>query len=162
MESPSMMTYVIGAVLVIAVVAGAWYFRSKSPQTSEVTTPTAPVATPTPSQISGLACDNQYYNPKNGFQQFYLSAQGGDVTGTNSVSCEFTAKVGDKIVATDASTSTMTAAPERNGSTFRCTTRALSLAGNVKTVVNVALKDDAGKTSSCTATFTFPQVVPQP
>ncbi len=159
MESPSMMTYVIGAVLVVAVVAGAWYFRSKSPSTAsmEPVAQQAPVATPTPGPITGLACDKQYYNQKVGFTQYYLSAEGGDLTTAKTVSCDFTVKVKDKVVASTSGESPLSDAPQRNGATFKCTTKAVELTPNIPTVVNVALKDDLGKTSTCAATFTFPQ-----
>lgn len=157
MESPSMMTYIIGAVLVVAVVAGAWYFRSKNPS-STVTEPTAqtqPVATPTPGPITGLACDVQYYNQKIGFPEYYLSAEGGDLSPAKTVTCEFTAKEKDKVIAKASAESPLSDAPQRGGKTFRCTTKAVELTPNVQTTVDVVLKDDAKRTATCSATFTF-------
>ena len=156
-ESPSMMTYIIGAVLVLAVIAGAWYFRSKSP--TAMTEPLAPEVTevtPTPGPITKLACDQQYFNPKVAFPEYYLSIEGGDVSTAKNVSCEFTAYVNDKKVATATAESPLTAAPERGGSTFRCTTEGVKLAPDVATVIDVSLQDDLGETSTCAATFTFP------
>lgn len=160
MESPSMMTYVIGAVLVLAVVGGVLYFRSaKGSSTAlvEPTAPTAPVATPTPGPITGLICDKIYYNQKIGFSQYYLSVEGGDLSTAKTVSCDFTAKVKGAEVAKASAESPLSDAPQRNGATFRCTTKAVDVTPKVPTVVDVALKDDLGKTSTCTATFTFPQ-----
>ena len=123
----------------------------------EPTTPAAPVATPTPGPITGLACDKLYYNQKIGFQQYYLSAEGGDLSAAKTVSCSFTASVGGKVVDESSAEGPLSDAPQRNGSTFRCTTKAVALTPSVKTIVDVALKDDLGKTSTCTATFTLPQ-----
>jgi len=159
MESPSMMTYIIGAVLVLAVITGAWYFRSKNK--TAMTEPTGSDAmmadvSPTPGPITGLSCDQQYFNPKIAFPEYYLSAEGGDVSGATNVTCTFTATVDGEEVATATVESPLTAAPQRNGSTFRCTTDAVELTPNVETVIDVALADDLGTTSTCTAAFTFP------
>lgn len=159
MESPSMMTYAIGAVLVVAIVAGALYFRSKGAKPAMVSpTGEQPVAvtSPTPGPITKLGCDQQYYNPKIGFAEYYLSATGGDVTGAKNVSCTFTAQVNGKTVATATAQGPLSDAPQRGGSTFTCTTKALSLEPNIPTVVDVVLKDDLNATSTCSATFTFP------
>ncbi len=161
MGSPSMITYVIGAVLVAAVVAGAWYFRSSAnQQTASMAPPAAepvvPAATPTPGPITGLVCDKQYYNQKIGFPQYYLSVEGGDFSSVKNVSCEFTARTKEKVLATATGESPLTEAPQRNGATFRCTSKAVEITPNIPTMVDVTLKDDLGKTSTCTATFTFP------
>lgn len=160
MESPSMMTYIIGAVLVVAVIGGAWYFRSKN-ASSQVTEPTSGTSvaavSPTPGPISGLSCDKPYFNPKNGYSEYYLSVEGGDVSAAKTVSCDFTALVNGKTVASVSAESPLTEAPARGGSTFRCTTDSVKLAPSVPTVVNIALRDDLDKTSTCTATFTFPR-----
>lgn len=157
LESPSMMTYVIGAILVVAVIAGALYFRSKNPTATTEPITQVPVATPTPGPITGLLCDKQYFNQKIGFQEYYLSVEGGDLTTAKTVTCDMTATVKDKIVASASAESPLSAAPQRNGSTFRCTSKAIALTPNVPTVVDVALTDDLGKAATCTATFTFPQ-----
>ena len=115
-ESSSMMTYVVGAVLLVAVVAGAWYFKSKSPTAMTEPTPSAQQAatvSPTPGPISGLNCDLQYMNSKIGFAEYYLSVEGGDVSGAKNVSCEFSAKVDDKVVAKATAESPLSDAPQR-------------------------------------------------
>lgn len=161
MESPSMMTYILGAVVVVAVIAGAWYFRSKSANTSETTmepTSNAPVAavTPTPGPIKALACDQMYFNPRVGYSEYYLSADGGDFSTAKSVSCSFTASVNKQVVGTAQAESALMAAPARNGSTFHCSTNAVKLTPNVKTIVEVKLTDDENRSATCTANFTFP------
>lgn len=157
MAAPSMMTYVVGAVLVVAVVAGAWYFRSKGSKSMTVEPTGQPVAevSPTPGPITALGCDQQYYNPRVGFPDYYLSVEGGDVSNAKKVTCEFTVSVDDKVVSKTTVSSPLTDAPARGGSTFRCTTQPLELAANVPTVVDVRLSDDLKANSSCSATFTF-------
>ncbi len=157
-ETPSMMTYVAGAILVVAVIAGAWYFRTKGAKTPIVPIgqPVA-VATPTPGPITGLGCDQQYYNPKLGFNEYYLSVGGGDVSEAERVNCTFTASVEGKVVATATAQGPLSDAPQRGGSTFVCTTKAIALTPNVPTVVDVALKDDLKASATCSATFTFAQ-----
>lgn len=161
MESPSMMTYILGGVLVVAVIAGAWYFRSKSaapaPSVTEPTntTPMAAV-TPTPGPIKKLACDQQYFNPRVGYTEYYLTADGGDLSDANSVTCSFKATVNKQVVATGTAESSLTANPTRGGSTFHCTTEAIKLQPNVKTFVDVTLTDDMNRSATCTANFTFP------
>lgn len=159
MDSPSMMTYVVGAVLVAAVVSGAWYFRSQSKNAmqspADKEQPSA-MATPASTPITGLGCDQQWFNPKIGFNEYYLSASGGDISKAKTVSCSFTVKVDEKVVATATAQSPLSDAPQRGGSTFVCTTKALSLEPNVKTTVDVVLKDDLKASSTCSAEFTFP------
>lgn len=158
-ESSSMMTYVVGAVLLVAVVTGAWYFKSKAPTALTEPTPsqvTQPVVVPTPGPITELSCDLQYMNSKIGFSEYYLSVEGGDVSSATNVSCDFTATVGDKVVAKASAESPLSDSPQRGGSTFRCTTKAVALEPNVLTTVEVTLTDDLKKTATCSAPFTFP------
>lgn len=158
-ESPSTMTYVIGAIVVVAVIAGAWYFRSKGTKTTIIqpTGEPAAVATPPAGPITGLNCDQQYYNPKIGFSEYYLSAAGGDLKGAREVTCTFTASVDGEVIATATAVGPLSAAPQRGGGTFTCTTNAMKLEPNVPTVVDVVLKDDLKATSTCSATFNFPR-----
>ncbi len=158
MESPSMMTYVIGAVLVVTVVAGAWYFRTKGNKNAMVEPTGQPVvaATPTPGPITSLGCDQQYFNPRVGFSEYYLSVEGGDVTGAKDVTCDFSVKIDGKEIVTSSVKSPLTASPQRGGSTFRCTTKSIELAANVPTVVDVQLTDDHNARASCSATLIFP------
>src|SRR5258706_3847854 len=83
--------YILGAVVLVAVVVAGYLLRSKS--SSSVPSPVAevvPTATPTPGPITGLACDTQYYNPVIGFSKYYLSVEGGDISKASKVDCAFT------------------------------------------------------------------------
>ena len=153
--------YVLGIVVLIAVVVAGYMLRPKTDTsmtaqpTQQAMQPAAP--TPTPGQITKLACDVQYYNSKIGFPEYYLSVEGGDVSNATSVDCTFTASVKGKQEATVAVVSPLTASPQRGGSTFRCTTKATALQPGVASVVDVALKDDLGATATCSGAFTFPR-----
>ncbi len=159
MESPSMMTYVVGAVLIVAVVLGAWFFRSKGTKNTMVEPTGQPVVavSPTPGPITKLACDQQYFNPRIGYPEYYLSVEGGDVSAAKEVTCEFAVSVDGKEISKTTVKSPLTASPQRGGSTFRCTTKPLEIAANIPTTVDVVIKDDLKASSSCSAAFTFPQ-----
>ncbi len=157
-QSQPMMTYVISAVLILIVLGGAWYFRSKtSPSQLSQTPPiqTDPVVMPTPGPITKLDCDKQYFNQKVGFNEYYLSVEGGDVSPAKNVSCEFVAKVKDNVVARANAEGPLSDSPQRGGSTFRCTTKAVAIDPNVVTTIEVKLTDDIKSSSSCSADFTF-------
>lgn len=159
MQPQPMMTYIVSAVLIIIVLSGAWYFKSKSTSSENTLLPqtqSEPVATPTPGPITKLACDNQYFNQKIGFNEYYLSAEGGDVSQAKTVTCEFTAKVNNKVITKTTVEGPLSQAPQRGGSTFRCTTKALALEPNVVTTVDIKLTDDLKASSTCSADFTFP------
>lgn len=153
--------YILGAVVLVVIVVAGYLLRSKSnPQqvTSPTTTVNTPVvATPTPGPITGLACTRQYYNPVIGLPKYYVSVEGVDVSPATKVECTFNISVAGKTVADATATSELVAAPERNGSTFRCTTKQLELTPSVASKIDVALKDDQNKTSSCTASFSLPK-----
>lgn len=151
--------YVLGFIVLVAVIVAGYLLMPK--QSATTTTPVAqtentPVATPTPGPITALSCDTQYYNPVIGFPKYYLSVEGGDVSPAAKVDCTFTVSAANKVVATETTSSPLTEKPQRGGSTFRCTTKALDLTPNVPTKVDVALKDDAKGTSSCSAIFLLP------
>lgn len=149
--------YVLGIVVLIAVVVAGYMLRPKSgPITSPTPQDQPALPTPTPGPITRLACDVQYFNPKIGFPEYYLSVEGGDVSSASKVECTFTASVKDKVIATTKVSSPLTDKPQRGGSTFRCTTKAVALEPGVPSVVDVALKDDLGATATCSGAFTFP------
>ncbi len=152
----SMMYYVIGILVVVAIGVGVFVLRPKStaPQPAVVETPL--VATPTPGPITGLACDRQYYNPVIGFTKYYLSVDGVDLAPATNVDCEFTVKVGSNIVATASAQGELTPARDRNGQTFKCTTQALELTPKVTSVVDVIVKNNMNVSNICTASFVFP------
>lgn len=158
-QSQPMMTYVVSAVLILVVLGGAWYFRSKSASTPNSLIPvtqTEPIVTPTPGPITKLDCDTQYFNQKIAFNEYYLSAEGGDVSEAKKVRCEFSVKVNDKIMGKATAEGPLSSAPQRNGSTFRCTSNAVAIEPNILTTIEVKLTDDLNATSTCSADFTFP------
>lgn len=149
--------YVLGLVVLIAVVVAGYMLRNKS--ATPATSPTqqeAAVPTPTPGPITKLACDTQYYNPKVGFAEYYLSVEGGDLSKASKVDCVYTVTANGKGVATSSGTSPLTDKPQRGGGTFRCTTKAIALKPGVPMIVDVELKDDVGATATCSAPFVFP------
>lgn len=151
--------YVLGIVVLIAVIVAGYMLRPKSGASTTApigTTQQAAIPTPTPGPITKLACDVQYFNPKIGFPEYYLSVEGGDISTANKVDCTFTASASGKIEATDKVTSPLTSAPQRGGSTFRCTTKAIALTPSVPSVIDIALKDDLGATATCSGEFVFP------
>lgn len=159
-QSSNTSALVVGALIVVAVVGIAFYaLKGKATPTMEKTeVPVTPVVTevPKPKPISKLSCDTQYYNPVVGFPKYYLSVEGGDVLGSTKVDCSFTVSAKNAVVATDKIASPLTQAPERGGSTFRCTTRGLELEKNIPTKVDVTLENDLGQVATCTKTFLLP------
>jgi hypothetical protein len=150
------MYYVLGAIVLVAVIGAGYMLRPKSAGTSKTPTAMAPQATPTPGPINRLACDTQYYNPVIGFSKYYLSVKGGDVAGATTVECTTTVSQDNKVVATDKSSSPLTANPSRGGSEFTCSTQALELKPTVPTKVDIALRDDQGARATCSAVFALP------
>lgn len=150
--------YVLGIIVLIAVVVAGYLLRPKT-ETPAPATPTETVQaapTPTPGPITKLACENEWYNPKIGFPEYYLSVGGADLSKAKQVDCTFDVTVAGKSVATEEASSPLTSAPDRGGSTFRCTTKAAKLTPRVATIVNISLKDDTGATATCSAPFVFP------
>ena len=148
--------YVLGLVVLIAVVVAGYMLR---PKTTTVTTPTGnqgAVPSKTLEPITGLACDDQYYNPVIGFPRYYLSVDGADVPSAKKVDCTITVRVDGEEVASEKVSSPLTEKPQRGGGTFRCTTKALELEPNVPTKVDVVLTDDLKKTATCSAIFVLP------
>lgn len=153
----SIVYYVIGALIVVAIAAGVWLLRPKqaATQPAGITTPVVP--TPTPGPIKGLACERQYYNPVVAFRQYFLSVEGVDLANVKDVDCTFTVSVAGSVVATASAQGELSAAPERYGQIFKCTTKKLELAPEVATLVNVGIKNDLGVTGTCSATFLLPK-----
>ncbi len=149
--------YVLGIVVLVAVVIAGYILRSKSNKSATAPTEVGQVVvTPTPGPITKLGCDTQYFNPKIGFPEYYFSVEGADLSNASSVDCTISASQSGKIVATSKVTSPMTDKPERGGKTFRCTTKAIALTPQLETVIEVELKDDLGVTASCSAPFVMP------
>lgn len=149
--------YILGAVILVAIIVAGYFLRPQSglsPTMPTIATPVIP--TPTPGPITALACERQYYNPVIGFAKYYLSVQGVDLSNASKVDCDITVSNAGKVVATESASSPLTSAPERNGATFRCTTKAMTLTPTIVSKVDFAIKDDLGKTATCTSTFTLP------
>ncbi len=154
------MSYVLGGVLVVAVVAGGFFLKPKAPAApagDQQPEAMAPQATPTPGMITKLSCDSQYYNPVIGFEKYFLSVEGGDVGDATEVDCTMRVTQEGKVVATERMTSALTANAARGGSVFKCSTEALELKHTIPTKVDVTLADDKGATASCTAMFSLPK-----
>lgn len=151
------MYYIIGAVVLVIVVAMGYFLWPKSPTTALPAQTVAPlVPTPTPGPITGLACEKQYYNPVIGLPKYYLSVEGVDVPDAKSVSCNIAVSVGEKTVARESTESALTAVPERNGGVFRCTTKGLELKKSIPTKIDVTLEDDLNETATCSSVFILP------
>lgn len=154
-EENTSLYYIIGAVALVVVIAVGYFLRPKpsmTPQAPEV----AVVPTPTPGPITQLACESQYFNPVVALPGVYLSAAGGDLTGVTKEDCTFNVSVNNKVVATENVTATTSAAPERNGQVWTCTTKALDLQKGVATTVDVKITNDQNKEATCSAAFVFP------
>jgi hypothetical protein len=152
------MYYVLGAIVLVAVIAAGYLLRPKTTQAPAVApVATAPVASPTLGPATRLACDYQYYNPVIGFPKYYFSAQGVDLNGPTQVECTMTISQANQVVATQTVSSPLTAAPERGGSSFKCTTPGIEAKATIPTKVDVVLKDDQGAKATCSATFSLPK-----
>jgi hypothetical protein len=151
------MYYVLGAIVLVAVIAAGYLLRPKTSTPAPAAQTAAPVATPTLGPISRLACDYQYYNPVIGFPKYYISVEGSDVTGPTSVECTMTMYQNNQIVATQTVSSPLTAKPERSGGVFKCSTQGVDLKPAIPTKVDVALKDDQGAKATCSASFSLPK-----
>lgn len=154
-EENTSLYYIIGAVALVVVIAVGYFLRPK-PSTTTPPQPVVVVPTPTPGPITALACENQYFNPVVALPGIYLGAQGGDLSGVSKINCTFDVNVDDKVVATETVTATTSAAPERNGQAWTCTTKALDLQKGIATKVDVRVVNDLKKEASCTADFVFP------
>jgi hypothetical protein len=152
----SSLYYVLGAIVLIAVI-GAGYLLRPKPAGTAGTANATPAPTPTPGPITRLACDREYYNPVLGFPKYYFSVEGVDPVGPSSVTCTMTVSQENNTIATQDVTSPMTGAPERGGNSFKCTTQAIDAKPTVPTKVDVVLKDDQGAKASCSAIFSLPK-----
>jgi hypothetical protein len=155
-SSNSSLYYVLGAIVLVAVIGAGYLLRPKS-TSPEVAKTAAPTVSPTPGPITRLSCENQYFNPVLGFPKYYLSVEGADPTGPTSADCTFTISQANQVVATEKVTTPLVAKPERNGNVFKCTTNGLELKPSIPTKVEVVLRDDQGAKASCSATFTLPK-----
>jgi hypothetical protein len=151
------MYYVLGAIVLVAVIAAGYLLRPKATTPGKTGQQAGvPAAVPTPGPISRLACDVQYYNPVLGFPKYFLSVEGGDVTGPSQVECTMTITQENRVVSTEKMTVPLTEKPDRGGNVFKCSSQALELRPTIPTKVDVSLKDDQGAKASCSAVFALP------
>lgn len=151
--------YVLGAVIIALIAGGVYFLRPKATSTTSpqpVNEVVEVIATPTPGPITGLACEQQWYNPVVGFKKYYIGVGGVDLMTTKKVDCNLTVSVGGKVVATASAESGLTAINERGGGGFRCDSQGLELEANVPTIVDVILTNDKKETATCTQTFLLP------
>jgi len=159
--------YIIGAVVLIAVIAVGFMLRPKTappagtPTTTESTQTAGQQVAESPAvkmPIKKLGCDQQYFNPVIGIsEQYYLSVDGVDVDPAKSATCTFTISQEGKEVSTE-TVQDMGFNPntERGGYTFKCTTQAVKLKKTIPTKVAITLKDDQGDSATCQRFFTLP------
>lgn len=151
--------YIIGAVIVVAIIiAGVFLWPKPKTTTPEATTQT-PLVVEEKTMISKLSCDKQWYNPMIGFPKYYLSAEGSALLTTKSVTCTFTvtANADGKVLATTEADAVLKPANERGGQTYQCTTKAVELVKGAAVTMKTMVTDDQGASASCTAgTMTLP------
>src|SRR3990172_4530396 len=117
--------YIIGAVVLVAVIAVGYFLRPQQAIAPVTTGETAgaEVTTPAPEPITGLACEKQYYNPVVGVDgSYYLTVEGVDEVGANTVTCTIVAEVDEEETAKIVVKADLVDAKERGGKTFKCST----------------------------------------
>lgn len=169
-ESNTQVYYIIGAVVLVAVIAAGFFLRPNMGGTAtpgaatptagtqqQATTETATTPTAAKGPITQLGCDTQFYNPVVGVPgTYYLSLDGAVPSNATSVDCTFTATVGTKVEATQTVSATPVPNAERGGSVFRCSTQGLKLTPNVATKVTVDLRDSNNVGATCSRFFSLP------
>jgi len=149
------LVYVVGAIIVVAIIVAAvlMWPKTKSSETATPTPETKVVIKPT---LTKLVCESEWFNPVVGLPKYYLSAEGGDVSAGQEVECTFTILKDKETVLTDVVKVPVTAAPERGGTTFKCTTKALDrIPQNTPLKFVSTAKNEDGATASCSGTVTF-------
>ena len=157
-EGETSSVYIIGAIIVVAVIIGAVLLWPKSKKTELTTTVQTPVVEEK-TMITKLSCDKQWYNPMIGFPKYYLSAEGSALLTTKEITCTFTitSNADGKVLATQDAPGTLKSADERGGQTYQCTTKAVELVKGANVTMKTMVTDDQGASASCTAgTITLP------
>lgn len=159
-EGETSSVYIIGAIIVVAIIIAGVLLWPKAKPTAEPQSSTTQTPIVEEKQaITKLSCDKQWYNPMIGYAKYYLSAEGTAVTAAKSVTCTFliTANSDGKVLATTDMPATLTAATERGGQTFQCTTKAVDLTKGSAVTMKTTVKDDLGAIATCAAgTMTLP------
>ncbi len=155
-EGDSSIVYIIGAIIIVAViVAGVLLWPKPKAKEGVITTPVVEEK----QAITKLSCDAQWYNPKIGFPEYYLSAEGSALSTSQTVECTFTVtgNLDGKIVATEKIAAVLTDAPERAGKTFRCVTKAVAMPKGTAVTMKTAVMDDLEASAACkTGTMVLP------
>ncbi len=154
-QEENSVVYVVGAIIVVAVIVAAvlMWPKNKSTQTATPTPENKVITKPT---LTKLVCENEWFNPVVAMSKYYLSAEGGDVSSGKEVECTFTVIKDKETVLTEVMKTAVKQAPERGGTTFQCTTRALErLPENTPVTMVVTVKNEEGKTASCSGGVTF-------
>ncbi len=147
-EGETSSVYIIGAVIVVAmIIAGVLLWPKPKP----VPTTTTPVVEEK-AMISKLSCDKQWFNPMIGFSKYYLSAEGATLLTSKGIICTFTvtANADGKVLATEDVPGVLSPANERGGQKYQCTSKAIEIA-KVAATMKTTVKDDQGATASCAA-----------
>lgn len=149
-EGDSSIVYIIGAVIIVAIIVAAVLLWPK-PKSQETKT-TMPVVEQKQT-ITKLSCDSQWYNPRLGFSEYYLSAEGSALATAKTVDCTFTvtSTVEGKVLLTETIPAVLTDAAERGGQTYRCTTKALALPKGTTVTMSTKVSDDLEASASCKA-----------
>lgn len=145
-EGDSSIVYIIGAIIIVAVIVAGVLLWPKPKAT------TMPVVEEKQA-ITKLNCDSQWYNPKIGFAEYYLSAEGTAITTAKTVDCTFTitGNLDGKVIATEKMPAVLTSASERGGQTFRCTTRAIAMPKGTAVTMKTTVMDDLEASAACKA-----------
>ncbi len=158
-EGETSSVYIIGAIIVVAVIVAGVLLWPKPKAAPAETTSTTPPVVEEKTMITKLSCDKQWYNPMIGFPKYYLSAEGSALLTTKSITCTFTvtANADGKILATSETNAVLKPADERGGQTYQCTTKAVELIKGAAVTMKTMVTDDQGASASCTAgTMTLP------
>jgi len=155
-QEENSMVYVIGAIIVVAVIVAAVVMWPKN-KTKEVANPTTPATSvvnkPT---LTKLVCESEWFNPVIGLPKYYLSAEGGDVSAGTEIECAFSVIKDKETVMTETIRVPVKQAPERGGTTFVCTSKAIEkLPQNVPVTFVTTVKNQDGATASCSGSVTF-------
>jgi len=152
-EGETSSVYIIGAIIVVAVIIGAVLLWPKSKKTIEQTTTVQTPIVEEKTMITKLTCDKQWYNPMIGFPKYYLSAEGSALLTTKEVTCTFTviSNADGKVLATQEAPAVLQSANERGGQTYECTTKAVELIKGANVTMKTMVTDDQGASASCAA-----------
>jgi hypothetical protein len=147
-EGDSSIVYIIGAIIIVAVIVAGVLLWPK-PKAKEAGTETSVVEQK--QTITKLGCDTQWYNPKIGFSEYYLSAEGSALSISKTVDCTFTvtSNLDGKVVVTEKIPAVMTNAAERGGQTFLCTTKAIAMPKGTAVTMKTTVMDDLEASAAC-------------